>query len=104
TLMAPRSKLEKILGTFSEVRAGEGLRAVGLLASLLLLMVAYYVLKTVREPLILATGGAEVKTYAAGIQAMVLVGFVPAYAWLTRRVGRRGLILGLVGFFFVNLQ
>jgi ATP:ADP antiporter, AAA family len=102
--MATRSTLDRLLQAFSDVRAGEGLRAVGMLASLLLLMVAYYVLKTVREPLILAGGSAEVKSYAAGLQALVLIGFVPAYSWLTRRVGRRGLIVGLVGFFFVNLQ
>jgi AAA family ATP:ADP antiporter len=102
--MAPRTTLDRALRAFSDVRAGEGLRAVGMLVSLLLLMVAYYVLKTVREPLILAGGGAEVKSYAAGLQALVLIGFVPAYSWLTRKVGRRGLIIGLVGFFFVNLQ
>ncbi len=101
--MDQRSLLEKLLRPFSEVRAGEGLRAAGLLVSLLLLMIAYYVLKTVREPLILASG-AEVKSYAAGLQAALLIGFVPAYSWLTRQVGRRGLIIGLVGFFFVNLQ
>jgi AAA family ATP:ADP antiporter len=99
-----RSLLDKALTPFSEVRAGEGARAVGMLVSLLSLMVAYYVLKTVREPLILATGGAEIKSYAAGLQALLLIGFVPAYGWLTRRVGRRGLIVGLTGFFFVNLQ
>ena len=103
-LRSERSVLERALGLVSDVRAGEGLRAVGMLASLLTLMVAYYVLKTVREPLILDGGGAEVKSYAAGLQALTLVGFVPAYGWLTRRVGRRGLILGLTGFFFVNLQ
>jgi AAA family ATP:ADP antiporter len=102
--MPTRSILDRVLRVFSDVRGGEGLRAVGMLASLLLLMVAYYVLKTVREPLILASGGAEVKSYAAALQALLLMAFVPAYTWLTRKVGRRGLILGLVGFFFINLQ
>ena len=102
--MDARSPLEKLLRPFSDVRAGEGPRVIGMLASLLLLMIAYYLLKTVREPLVLASGGAELKSYAAGLQAVLLIAFVPAYAWLTRRVGRRGLIIGLVGFFFVNLQ
>ena len=35
-----------------------------------------------REPLILATGGAELKSYAAAAQAAVLIGFVPLYGWL----------------------
>jgi AAA family ATP:ADP antiporter len=102
--MDPRSRLERLLRPLSDVRAGEGVRAVAMLANLLLLMIAYYLLKTVREPLILGTAGAEVKSYAAGLQALLLMGFVPAYVWLTRRVGRRGLIVGLVGFFFVNLE
>lgn len=96
--------LDQVLRVFSDVRGGEGLRVVGMVGSLLLLMISYYVLKTVREPLILAHGGAEVKAYAVGVQALVLIGFVPAYGWLTRRVGRRGLILGLTGFFLANLQ
>jgi AAA family ATP:ADP antiporter len=102
--MAARSRLDRLLRPLSEVRAGEAGRVLQLLGSLFVLMVAYYVLKTVREPLILATGGAEVKSYAAAIQALLLIGFVPAYGWLTRRVARRGLILGLTGLFFVNLQ
>jgi AAA family ATP:ADP antiporter len=99
-----KTRIDRVLRLFSDVRPGEGLRALGMLASLLVLMVAYYLLKTVREPLVLATGGAEWKSYAAGLQALTLIAFVPAYTWLTRRVGRRGLIIGLVGFFFVNLQ
>src|SRR5258706_1548802 len=102
--MNGRSPLEKLLKPFSGVKAGEGLRAVAMLGNLLLLMIAYYLLKTVREPLILGSADAETKSYAAGLQALLLIGFVPAYAWLTRRVGRRGLIIGLVGFFFVNLE
>ncbi|HZS39253.1 MAG TPA: translocase, partial [Polyangia bacterium] len=102
--MHTKSPIDKLLRPFSDVRAGEGARALGMLASLLVFMIAYYLLKTVRESLILSTGGAEVKSYAAGLQALVLMAFVPAYGWLTRRVGRRGLIVGLTGFFFVNLQ
>lgn len=96
--------LARLLRPISEVRAHEAPRALAMMASLLILMIAYYVLKTVREPLILATGGAEVKSYAAGLQAALLIAFVPAYGWLTRRVGRRGLIIGLVGFFAGCLQ
>jgi AAA family ATP:ADP antiporter len=46
---------------------------------LFVVLVAYYVLKTAREPLILASGGAELRSYAAGMQALVLVPLVPAY-------------------------
>src|SRR6185369_11329053 len=99
-----KSLLGRLASIVSEVHAGEGWRVLGMLTSLFLLLVCYYVLKTVREPLILAAGRAEIKTYAAGVQAAVLVFFVPGYNWLSRRVGRRGLVLWLVGFFLVNLE
>lgn len=67
-----------------------------LLSNLLVLLVAYYVMKTVREPLVLATGGAELKSYAAAVQAGLLVGFVPAYGWLTSRVSRGKLVFWVV--------
>jgi AAA family ATP:ADP antiporter len=102
--MPSKSTIDKLLAPVSDVRAGEGARALGMLASLLVFMIAYYLLKTVRESLILSTGGAELKSYAAGLQALMLMAFVPAYGWLSRRVGRRGLIVGLTGFFFFNLQ
>lgn len=96
--------LDRALRPFADVRAGEGLRVVAMMASLLILMVSYYLLKTVREPLILSSGGAELKSYAAGIQAVVLIGYVRLYAWLTGKLGRRGLIIGVTGFFIVNLE
>ena len=75
-----KTRIDRALRLFSDVRSGEGARALGMLTSLLVLMVAYYVLKTVREPLVLASGGAELKSYAAGLQALTLIAFVPATA------------------------
>ena len=56
-----KSPLERLLSIITDVRAGEGLGAVLLTADLTVLLGGYYVLKTVRESLILAQGGAEVK-------------------------------------------
>ena len=64
-----------MLRVFSDVRAGEGGTALLMLANLFLLLVAYYILKTLREPLILAGGGAELKSYASAFQAAALMGF-----------------------------
>lgn len=72
--------------------------------NIFLLLVAYYVLKTVREPMVLASGSAELKSYAAAGQAIVLLGLVPAYAWLARHVGRRILITTLTTAFAIALQ
>src|SRR4051812_20322195 len=68
-----------------------------------LLLTAYYLLKTAREPLILLHGGAEVKSYAAAGQAVLLLGFVQLYGWVARKVGRMRLLLGVYAFFAANL-
>jgi AAA family ATP:ADP antiporter len=66
-----------------------------------LLLSAYYLLKTVREPLILLHGGAEVKLYARAMQAVLMVGVVHLYGEVAKRVGRSKL-LGLVFLFFMS--
>lgn len=90
----PRSWLDGLLRTFADVRGGEGLTAVFFGLSLFVGLFGYYVLKTVREPWLLATGGAELKSYATGVQAVLLMGILPIYAALARRVSRNRLVLG----------
>ncbi len=46
---------DRLLGVFTEVHPGEGARAVTMLANIFLILVSYYIIKTVREPLILTT-------------------------------------------------
>jgi AAA family ATP:ADP antiporter len=93
---------------FAEVTAAE-LPAVFLLASNgFLMMTAYYILKTVREPLILLGSGAripgvELKTYATAVQALLLLGLVPAYGHLASRVNRLRLIRTTVSLLVVSL-
>jgi AAA family ATP:ADP antiporter len=107
--------LDRLLGLFSEVHPGEGARALIMLVNVFLILVSYYVIKTVREPLILnsevpgflqALGihdTAEVKTFAAAGQALVLMAFVPAYSWFASRVDRMRLIVGVTLFFVANI-
>lgn len=90
----PRTWLDGLLRAFADVRAGEGLTAVLFGSALFVGLFGYYVLKTVREPWLLATGGAELKSYATGAQAVLLMGILPLYARLARRVERRRLVLG----------
>jgi AAA family ATP:ADP antiporter len=82
------SALDRALRVFGDVRAGEGRDVVLLLANVFLLLSGYYILKVVREPLILATGGAELKSYAAAAQAVALMAVVPACSRLASRVDR----------------
>jgi AAA family ATP:ADP antiporter len=97
------SWLDRALRPFAEVRAGEGLTAILLMLDVFLILTAYYIIKTVREPLILAGGGAEVKSYTAAGQALLLLFLVPAYGAFASRVDRMRLIGGVTVFFASNL-
>jgi AAA family ATP:ADP antiporter len=95
-----RSALERFLGLFTEVRAGEATTVLLLAANIFLILAAYYIIKPVREALILSVPhGAEIKSYASAGQALLLLGAVPLYAWIASRVPRRRLINGVTLFF-----
>ena len=97
-----RSRVERALGLFTEVRAGEGATALALTGEVFLILTAYYLIKPVREALILSEpGGAELKSYAAAGQAVLLLGLVPAYGWLASRMPRMRLITSVTVFFAV---
>lgn len=69
-----------------------------------LLLTAYYVIKPVREALILAeASGAEYKAYMNGAIAIALLGAVPAYARFADRLPRVKLVVGVTLFFAANL-
>ena len=75
--------LERLLNLFTEVRKGEAASALLLALNIFLILTAYYILKPVREALILSgSGGAEIKSYVAAGQTLLLLGAVPLYAWL----------------------
>ena len=95
--------LDRLLRPFTDVEAGEAGTALLMFLNLFLLLLGYYVLRTIREPLILASG-AEVKSYASAGQALTLIGFVPLYGWFSSKVGRARLILGFILFFIVCLE
>jgi ATP:ADP antiporter, AAA family len=98
----PRGALDRALGVFADVRGGEAVTALLLMLNIFLLLASYYLLKTIREPLILASpgGGAEVKSYAAAAIAGILIILVPAYSALASRVSRVRLI-NFVTLFFI---
>src|SRR5437867_10213829 len=94
---------ERLLRLFTDIRAGEAGTALLLTANVFLLLCAYSLLKVVREPLILAGGGAEVKSYSAAGQALLLLVLVPAYGAFASRVDRVKLITWVTLFFASNL-
>jgi ATP:ADP antiporter, AAA family len=97
------AKLERYLGAFTEVHEGEGGTVILLMLHLFVLLTAYLVIKTVREPLILMGGGANVKSYAAAGQALLLLLVVPIYGFFASKVNRIKLINWATLFFISNL-
>lgn len=93
----------RALRPFARVEPGEAVTAVVMTLAVFLLLTAYYLLKTAREPLILLHGGAEVKSYAAAGQAMLLLVVVQAYSQVAQRVGRLRLLTIVYLFFASNL-
>ncbi|MGK4000680.1 NTP/NDP exchange transporter [Sorangium sp. So ce1024] len=110
-----RGVLHRLLAIFAEVKPREVFGVLVLTLNVFLLLTGYYLLKVVREPLILAGGGLEiggqkldldgpeVKAYAAAGQALLLVGVVRAYGAMARRFGRMQLTTALTLFFAGNL-
>jgi ATP:ADP antiporter, AAA family len=97
----PRSSLERFLGLFTDMRSGEGTVSLLLALNVLLILMAYYVLKTVREALILGEGSAELKTYMSAAQVGVLALVVPYYGRLVAKLPRMRLI-NIVTLFFLS--
>jgi ATP:ADP antiporter, AAA family len=95
--------LDRLLRPFADVRACEAASALVLAATIFTVMTAYYLLKIIREPLILTGGGAEVKSYAAAGQALLLIPVLRAHGAISRHVSRMKLITAVFLFCAANL-
>ena len=96
--------LDRLLSIFTKpVYRGEGLSTLLLALNVFLLLATYYMLKTVREALILTNAGAEVKSYSSAAQAVLLLGVVPLYGWFASRLDRVRLVVGVTLFFIAHL-
>lgn len=118
---------DRILKIFSEVKPGESITVLILLFDVFLLLFSYSLLKPVREALILAQseadlqlllntnlpdwlinifknlGGPQFKAASSGVQALVMLGFIPLYSWFVSRVKRLYLLIGVTGFYLINI-
>jgi len=104
-LQPPRQKsaFEKFLSLFSDIRPGEGNTVALLILNAFIMLGLYYILKPVREGLILSGFGAVIKSYSSAAMALLLVFIVPAYGAFAARVNRVWLISGMTLFFISNL-
>ncbi len=88
--------LSRALRPITEVRPGEAITALLLTLNVFLLLTAYYVLKPVREALILKLpSGPEYKAYTSGVIAILLFALVPLYGMLVDRLPRIKLVVGV---------
>ncbi|MCB1846215.1 MAG: putative Ig domain-containing protein [Halieaceae bacterium] len=89
TQMLVRNRWERWAGLFARLRPGEGRAVLYFMLYGFLVMFSYYMLKTLREPLLLSKASAETKSYAYAVIALVLLAVVPAYSALYQRLPRR---------------
>lgn len=97
------TRTETFFSLFTRIRPGEGRGIVLLGINGFLLVCAYYILKTLRESMILTAFGAETKAYAVAATAIVLFFLVPLYGVLFRHTNRTQLVVAINSFFIVNL-
>lgn len=98
-----KGRVDSILASVREYCSGDTLTALLLAVNVFTLLASYYVLKTVREALILSESGAAVKSYSSAGQALLLLGVIPAYGYLASRVNRFRLNAWVTVFFVSHL-
>ena len=95
--------ITRMLRLITDIRPGEAVTAVLLTFNIYLLMLAYYLIKPVREGFILGGSGAEIKSYLSAAIAVSLVFVVKSFTAVASRFPRHKLIAGVTLFFISNL-
>jgi AAA family ATP:ADP antiporter len=96
------SLVERFVSMFTKMRPGEGPSVLLFGLNAFLILVCYYILKTIREALILTDFDAEVRSYATATQALLLMFLVPLYGVLFRSTSKTYLIRWVTLFFIAN--
>ncbi len=95
--------LHKILRLFTVIYPGEATKAFLLTFNIYLLLLAYYIIKPVREALILGGQGADIKSYLNAASAFLLIFVVKAFSATASKLPRHKLITWVTLFFISNL-
>jgi AAA family ATP:ADP antiporter len=95
--------LHKFLRLFTVIHPGEATTAFLLTFNIYLLLLAYYIIKPVREALILGGQGADIKSYLSVPMAILMIFFVKAFSMTASRFPRQKLITWVTLFFISNL-
>lgn len=99
----PPDFIYKILRIFTAIHPGEGLTAFLLTLNVFLLLAAYYIIKPVRDALMLDSWPAEIKSYLGAVIAVLLIFVVKIFSSIASRFPRQKLITGVTLFFISNL-
>lgn len=97
------SFLEKVLSLGAKVKPGEGRNILLLMTSLFFLLVTAYLLKPVKEMLILTQGDSELRSYTIALQVVVLLFLLPIYGKLSRKVDSQKFMVTICAFFSINM-
>jgi len=101
---APYNIGYRFLRLFADIRQGEAPKALLLALNVFLLLLAYYILKPLREALLLVDSkSAPVKSYLSGAQAVLFIFVIKAFSRLASKVPRHVLITWTTSFFISNL-
>ncbi|MDX8398331.1 MAG: hypothetical protein R8K49_08440 [Mariprofundaceae bacterium] len=87
----------------SDVKSSEGRETLRFALRLFLLLLAYYLLKPVREELILEGGSAEIRSYALAAEAALLLLLVPFYSRLIHKLHGERLFVWVTLFLAANI-
>lgn len=107
---AKPNALERLLDRFYVIGRDEGRGLALFFTYALLMMVSYYILKTIREPLLLSGSSAEYKSYAHAVIALLLLLIVPLYGKVFRSTSKPRLtqfvtlffLAGMAGFYLLG--
>ena len=83
------TRFERFLGSFTRLRPGEGRSVLLFFGYALLMMLNYYILKTIREPLLLTGASGEIKSYAYAVTTLLLLFIIPVYGLVFRHTGKQ---------------
>jgi AAA family ATP:ADP antiporter len=97
------SLVYRFLRLFTDIRQGEALTALLLMLNVFFLLSAYYILKPIREALMLEKWTPEAKSYMGVAQAFILIFLVKIFSRLASKVPRQILITRVILFFISNL-
>jgi AAA family ATP:ADP antiporter len=93
----------RFLRIFTDIKAGEAGTALLLTLNVFLLLLAYYLIKPVREALVISSKGPFVRSSLAAAQAILFIFVVKGFSRLASKVARHLLIAWVTLFFISNL-